>query len=69
MKPPLGLIGADSRPRIWFRLRGSQAQFAAHPAGVWRDTDDIISAIDEIGGDGAHRAPAVILWEGMGTDA
>lgn len=68
-KPPVALVGADARPRVYFRMRGDQAQYAGHPAGAWRPVDNILEAIDAIAGEGAWMRPAVVIWEGAGTDA
>jgi hypothetical protein len=68
-RPVTTLASADARPRIHFRLRGDTAQVAARGCGPWRPVTDIIEAIDLIAGEDAHRAPAVIIWEGAGHDA
>jgi len=61
---------ADARPRVHLRLSADRnaIEYAGHPSGPWKRTDNIIEAIDQLGGDGAYRKPAVLIWDGEASN-
>lgn len=56
---------ADARPRIYFRVSEGETQVAGNIDGPWGAVSDIISAIDDIAGEGAWAKRAVLMWEGQ----
>ena len=57
---------ADARPRVHLRLSAAAdaIEYAGHPSGPWKATDNLVEAIDALGGEGAYRRPAVLIWSG-----